>query len=512
MPANLARYETRFLRSFAAESRTFDTATKEALFRSVLDANVVLIGDFHSDPQSQRLFLRILRSLPKEALARTAVAFEMFSTSQDRLLARFNARRLTSAGLLKKSGYAEDWGFSAQNVIPLLDFLQANHVRTFGVNRPKDNLPREALLQVHRKNADLGARDEWAAARILELLSAGQTASPSKAPFDRVIVLIGELHLAPPHLPAAIERLNRTGWVKDLRCLRIFQNQDSLYWRAIERTNPMEQSIFQLKSKDYCVFSSTPWNKARSYYHWLLGDPEQENELEFGELARSQMRPLQKLFNLPPVEWDHFEWDEMEVDHPLFWSGDWMWRSGVFHISNPSENIAIEVGAVHTLLELRKFRASTLTIADKIVLRAFGQFCAYLLNPKRKLEFPFDHVKRARALEENSAKVKYPHEKWSRKLYLSWRDQESMPLALAETLGSVPKRFREASVETFCRYAGTEMAQALVQIFYDREFSLRELVRLFELGRIDQGNRMFARHFREVTRSRLSQRTKDDLL
>jgi hypothetical protein len=509
MPKNLANYESRFLRSFKTSSRRFKASHKEILFQSLLDSNVTLIGDFHSDPQSQRLFLRLLRSMPKAELEKTAVAFEMFSTSQDRLLSRFQRGTLSPDALLKKTGYAEHWGFSTRNVLPLLEFIQEKHVSVFGVNRPKHHLPREAILKSHRKNEDLGARDEWAAARILELLSTGGHTGKK---FDRVIVLIGELHLADAHLPAAIERLNETSWVKRLKVLRIFQNQDSLYWRAIENTNPTEQSIFQLSSKDFCIFSSTPWNKARSYYHWLLGDPEQENELEFGELARSQMRPLVKLFSLPEIEWDHFEWEQMDVDRALFWSGDWMWKEGAFYISNPSENIAIEVGAVYTLLQMRRFRGSQLTIADKIVLRAFGQFCSILLNPKRKIEFPSDHVKRSKALEKHAAHIRYPHEKWSRRLYLSWHEKESMPFSLSKQFQAIPKNLREASVETFCRYAAAEMAQTLIQLFYDKKFHLQDLLKLFEMGMIDHGNKVIQTHFKGNSRKRIAKRTKEDLL
>lgn len=494
-PPNLARYEAQFLKNFKRESETVRNSNKKSLFQSITESNLILMGDFHSDPQSQRLLLRILRSLEPKRLQKTAVALEMFTTSHEPLLKRFNAGKMSPETLLKKTEYKENWGFSDRNVLPLLNFIRENKVTITGINRPKDHLPKNAFLKIHQKNEDLGARDEWAGARLLEMLSQDEASKKLKGKkprtFERVIALIGELHLSDDHLPNAIRNLNRTGWVSELKMLRLFQNQDDLYWRVIKKTNPSHQSIFKLKSGDYCIFSSTPWNKARSYYHWLIGDPEQEYGIEFDELSHSQMQPLSKLFSLPLVKWDQFEWDELDGSDPLFWSGDWIYKDGLFYITNPSENISIEVGAVYTLLQLKNFKKKELTISDKIIIRAFGQFCSLLLNPKRKFEYYLDHVKRIKEIQSGKSKIKFPHEKWSRELYLEWRKKNSLPSAITAVFKKVPKPLREAVLETFCRYAGNEMAQILMNLFYEKKFELSDLLNLFET---ESKNKILSKH------------------
>ena len=73
-------------------------------------------------------------------------------------------------------------------------------------------MPREDLRKI-------GARDRHAAHKLAEIRQ--------RHPNAAIMVLFGESHLAPGHLPKALrERL------PEERVLTVLQNVDALYWRA----------------------------------------------------------------------------------------------------------------------------------------------------------------------------------------------------------------------------------------------------------------------------------------
>ncbi len=77
------------------------------------------------------------------------------------------------------------------------------------------------------------------------------------------MVLFGESHLAPSHLPARIRVL-----LPSDRLLTILQNLDTLYWKAAgERKAPVE--AVRVAEDAICVFNATPLEKYESYRLYL---------------------------------------------------------------------------------------------------------------------------------------------------------------------------------------------------------------------------------------------------
>src|SRR5208282_5965171 len=109
-------------------------------------------------------------------------------------------------------------------------------------------MPREDLRKI-------GARDRHAADKIAELRRQHSDAL--------IIVLFGESHLAPQHLPALLqERLPAEPM------LTVLQNVDALYWRAAGEARDHVESV-EVRKNVLCVFNATPLEKYETYRIWL---------------------------------------------------------------------------------------------------------------------------------------------------------------------------------------------------------------------------------------------------
>ena len=117
-------------------------------------------------------------------------------------------------------------------------------------------MPREDLRKI-------GARDRHAADKIAELRR--------RHPDALILVLFGESHLAPQHLPALLQQRLPAEPV-----LTVLQNVDALYWRAAGEAGDHVEAVLVRKDvrnevrKDVrehvlCVFNATPLEKYENY-------------------------------------------------------------------------------------------------------------------------------------------------------------------------------------------------------------------------------------------------------
>lgn len=165
-------------------------------------AEVVLVGDYHTLDQAQLTFLRLLRDLVAQG-ARPNVALEMVSAHHQEALDRYLQRKLDDRDFLEEIDYFRHWGFDFSHYKPILDLARENRLPVHGLNR----------------EGSLEARDEFMAKRIMELRSESGLETP-------LLALVGDLHLATPHLPAAL---------RAIRCspLVLFQNSETVYMRKL---------------------------------------------------------------------------------------------------------------------------------------------------------------------------------------------------------------------------------------------------------------------------------------
>ncbi|MGZ5165780.1 MAG: hypothetical protein ACXWCQ_35240, partial [Burkholderiales bacterium] len=141
-----------------------------------------------------------------------------------------------------------DWGYDWPTFYELLSAARDSGASIYGL----DCMPREDLRKI-------GARDRHAADKIAELRRQHSDAL--------ILVLFGESHLAPQHLPTLLqERLPAEP------LLTVLQNVDALYWRAAgEALDHVEavQVRKEARKNVLCVFNATPLEKYETYRIWL---------------------------------------------------------------------------------------------------------------------------------------------------------------------------------------------------------------------------------------------------
>jgi hypothetical protein len=92
------------------------------------------------------------------------------------------------------------------------------------------------------------SRDRHAASKIGEMRQ--------RHPHAKLMILFGESHMAPQHLPALL----RESFPNE-RILTVLQNLDTLYWRAVGD----EAAAVTIADDAVCVFNSSPLEKYESY-------------------------------------------------------------------------------------------------------------------------------------------------------------------------------------------------------------------------------------------------------
>jgi hypothetical protein len=137
-----------------------------------------------------------------------------------------------------------DWGYDWPTFYELLSAGRDHGASIYGL----DCMPREDLRKI-------GARDRHAADKIAELRR--------RHPDALVVVLFGESHLAPQHLPALLQQRLPAEPV-----LTILQNVDALYWRAAGEAHDHVEAV-EVRENVLCVFNATPLEKYENYRLYL---------------------------------------------------------------------------------------------------------------------------------------------------------------------------------------------------------------------------------------------------
>jgi hypothetical protein len=169
---------------------------------------------------------------------------EFVYTRQQRWLDRRQSGHLSDDDFLRRIHYDEEWGYAWSGYRQLLDRAAAHGAEV----RALDAAPRCGANTLRQ-------RDEHAARRIADVLrDSAET---------KLIVLFGETHLLPGHLPRRVEtKLRRAGIER--RSLIVFQNPDRVYWKAVEREPTLPEAVC-VDDDCYTVFHTSPLEKYESY-------------------------------------------------------------------------------------------------------------------------------------------------------------------------------------------------------------------------------------------------------
>jgi len=266
----------KYLRDFAQAFCTYESIlTGEQLHQELRQADIVLIGDYHALPASQRYAATLLTWLAKYSGA-LVLGVESILSRDQHILEEWQQGEIDQHELRQRVRFDLDWGYPWEPFCELLEAARSKSVPIYGL----DCIPRNDLRRI-------GGRDRHAAEKISEL---------RRRYADRkIIVLFGESHLAPNHLPDLLRRN-----LPNQRILTLLQNVDPLYWRAAGEPREHVNAV-QVSQDVVCVFTSTPLEKYESYRlcldHWTQ---ERSAAPDFGPTVYNLIDALSRFLNINP--------------------------------------------------------------------------------------------------------------------------------------------------------------------------------------------------------------------
>ncbi|PIR19974.1 MAG: hypothetical protein COV45_08335 [Deltaproteobacteria bacterium CG11_big_fil_rev_8_21_14_0_20_47_16] len=254
--AGFLKYERQYQLSVAKYKRIVD---HDVLLRSLISSDIIYIGDYHTCHQSQRSFLRILKTLQKNSKRPMLLCLELFHKSLQPIVDGYMAGRLSEEVFLKRIRLRERWVFDLwSNFKPILDFAKYHHIPIVGT-------------EVAPVGASLGRRDKAAGRYIAEI--------SEKYPEHQLLILVGDLHLAPPHLPKEVDQaLKKRCLVR--KTLTVFQNSDAIYWQLAKEGVVEKVDVVQLSDNKFCLMNTPPIVCQQSYLNWL---EHEEGEIDFSD-------------------------------------------------------------------------------------------------------------------------------------------------------------------------------------------------------------------------------------
>jgi Haem-binding uptake, Tiki superfamily, ChaN len=226
----------KYLRDFTRSFDTYERAlTGEEFEERIEAAGILLVGDYHALPASQKFASSLLERLAQHSPVVLGVE-AVFSRDQ-RILDSWWRREIDEVELRERLRFDREWGYEWECFYELLTAGRDHGEGVYGL----DCVLRDDLRRIR-------SRDRHAVGKLCEM--------HERHPQAKILALCGESHMAPQHLPTLLRKA-----LPDERPLTILQNIDALYWRAIGE----EAAVVSIDEETVCVFNSSPLEKYESY-------------------------------------------------------------------------------------------------------------------------------------------------------------------------------------------------------------------------------------------------------
>jgi uncharacterized iron-regulated protein len=233
------------LQEFAEAFRKFEgrLSGAEVLARAA-EADVVLVGDYHSLAACQEFMALLLGQLSGADARENVLGLEAVYSAAQPVLDEWWRGGVDEEQLRSRLRFARDWGYDWEPYRELFGVARQQCTAVWGL----DSEPRFDLRRVRM-------RDRHMAERVLTMRE--------EHPDARLVVFVGESHLAPGHLP----RLLRDS-IPGQRVLTVLQNVDALYWQVADGSGPHPEAV-SVAEDCVCVFNASPLEKYESYQEYL---------------------------------------------------------------------------------------------------------------------------------------------------------------------------------------------------------------------------------------------------
>ncbi|PIU58229.1 MAG: hypothetical protein COS89_01465 [Deltaproteobacteria bacterium CG07_land_8_20_14_0_80_38_7] len=284
-----SQYEERYRKNVRKYKRI---SSQNEMINSILKSNVVYIGDYHTCNQSQRSFLRILKSLISKK-DKFIIGLELIHEKFQDEIDGYFSNKISEKTFINRIKLKEHWVFDLwENFKPIFDFSKYHKIKIYGIDAAD---PYSCLLD----------RDKTTAKVLIEMIK--------KNPGKRVLVFIGDLHIALSHLPRQVKEIAKKEKIH-IKDLVLFENSESIYWQLAEKGSDDKTEVVQLIDGNYCRMHTPPVVCQQSYLNWL---EHEEGEIDYDDAKSSFLSFVNRISSFLRIKLGP-EQDNVEV----FTSGD----------------------------------------------------------------------------------------------------------------------------------------------------------------------------------------------
>jgi uncharacterized iron-regulated protein len=247
------KYVQEFTEAYQSYERVI---SKDSLLRFCADADTLLVSDFHALDSCQFFLCETLEELTRTQQRPLVLLLEAIFTRDQHIVDEWQADVISDGELRQRLRFDLDWGYEWEPFLHTLKLTRELRIPIYGADcAPRGNMRR--ISQRDRHAADAVAR------------------ARRSHPDALLVVLFGESHLAPNHLPREVsERM-------PAECVRtVLQNVDALYFHS---AGELHQQIAALRvdASTAAVFNATPIEKWQSYRLWIARWREESRNPDF---------------------------------------------------------------------------------------------------------------------------------------------------------------------------------------------------------------------------------------
>lgn len=254
-------YEARYDRLTRSFQRAVPLSEVDAAVRT---ADLVYVGDYHTLRSSQQSFLRMVERARLSG-RRVVLALEFVEGRYQAVVDQFLAGRIGERTFLSRIGHPYTGDFDIwPNFKPLFDLAREHELQILAIDQRAGG-PRS-----------LERRDTYAAERIAAV------ASESDRPL--VMVLMGQYHVAPCHLPAEVKR--RLGDDCERKSVVVYQNCESIWWSLARRGRVGSVEAVRIRAGELCLIHTSPLLCQQSFLDYLEAESGDAPLLEDGTRER----------------------------------------------------------------------------------------------------------------------------------------------------------------------------------------------------------------------------------
>ncbi len=244
------RYEGEYRRATSGFRRRLEVGDVHA---QLTGADVVYVGDYHTLRAAQQGYVDLVEAAVASG-RRVVVALEFVEGKHQALVDAFVAGRLKPKAFLDRIGHPYRGAFDVwPHFEPIFALARSKRLEVAAIDRRA------------KGSRSLQIRDGYAAKKIAALARAD----------DRplVLVLMGQFHVAPTHLPARVKRA--LGAAAPRKHLVVYQNAEGVYWALAREGRADSTRAVEVRPGELCLVTSSPVVCQQSFLDYVeaeLGD------------------------------------------------------------------------------------------------------------------------------------------------------------------------------------------------------------------------------------------------